>query len=238
MKRADMGAAALDPVAVVDAAIEGRRSIRAFLPTPVDRRTVEDILRVAARAPSGTNTQPWRVYVLTGGAKSSLSHALLDVHGDPAAMQEHRHEIPYYPDLWTEPYLSRRRQLGWHLYGILGITRTEKARMSQQHGRNLEFFDAPVGMIFTLDRSLELGSWIDYGGFLQSLAIAAQARGLGTCIQAAFAPMHRIVRRELGLHDDEIVVCGLSLGYEDLSKPENSLRSEREPVHSFASFRE
>ena len=228
--------AALDRIGIVDATIEDRRSIRAFLPTPVPRNTIEDILRVASRAPSGTNTQPWRVYVLTGESKARLSKALLAVHGDPVAVRDHRHEKPYYPDLWPEPFLARRRKLGWNMYDLLGITKEDKPGMRHQHGRNLSFFDAPVGMIFTISRKLELGSWIDYGGFLQSIAIAARARGLGTCIQAAFAPMHRVIRAELGLSDDEIVVCGLSLGHEDDSQRVNELRSEREPVHAFARF--
>jgi nitroreductase len=222
----------------VDSAIEGRQSTRAFLSTPVARETVEDILHVASRAPSGTNIQPWRTYVLTGKSKTALSQALLKVHDDPVAVREHRHEMPYYPDPWPEPYLSRRRKLGWDLYGLLGITRDDKQGILHQHGRNLSFFDAPVGMIFTISRRLELGSWIDYGGFLQSIAIAAHARGLGTCIQAAFAPLHQVVREQLDLAEDEIVVCGLSLGHSDPSKPENTLRSEREPLQSFAEFRD
>ncbi len=229
---------ALDPAAAVDEAIEGRRSIRAFLPTPVAREVIEDILRVASRSPSGTNIQPWRAYVLTGASKATLSRALLKVHDDPEAARMHRHEKPYYPDQWPEPYLARRRKLGWDLYGLLGITRDNRKGMLHQHGRNLSFFDAPVGMIFTISRQLELGSWIDYGGFLQSIAVAAQARGLGTCIQAAFASLHQVIREQLALTNDEIIVCGLSLGYADLSKPANALRSEREPLNSFAEFRD
>ena len=225
-------------IAAVDGAIEARRSVRAFLPTPVPRTTVEDILRVASCAPSGTNMQPWQVYVLTGNAKASLSRALLAVHDDPVAVREHRHEKPYYPDPWPEPWLSRRRKLGWELYSLLGIQREDRDRMQHQHGRNLDFFDAPVGMVFTISRRLELGSWLDYGGFLQNIAVAAQARGLGTCIQAAFAPLHRVVRVQLGLSEDEMVVCGLSLGHPDPARPENTLRSHREPVSVFADFRD
>lgn len=227
-----------DSVAAVDAAIEERRSVRAFLPTPVPRATIEDILRVASRAPSGTNMQPWEVIVLTGEAKAALSRALLAVHDDPVAVQGHRHEKRYYPEPWPEPWLGRRRKLGWALYGLLGIARENRAGMQHQHGRNLDFFDAPVGMIFTISRRLELGSWLDYGGFLQNIAVAAQARGLGTCIQAAFAPLHAVVRAQLGLPDDAMIVCGMSLGYADPARPENTLRSEREPVHAFAAFRD
>ncbi len=227
----------IDPVSIVDKVIDERRSTRAFLPTPVARKTIEDILRAASRSPSGTNVQPWRAYVLTGESKAALSRALLAVHDDPEAVRAHRHEKPYYPDPWPEPYLARRRKLGWDLYGLLGITKENKKGMLHQHGRNLSFFDAPVGMILTISRSLELGSWIDYGGFLQSIAISAQVRGLGTCIQAAFAPLHQVVREELSLSEDEMIVCGLSLGYADPAKAENTLRSEREPLHHFAEFR-
>ncbi|MFL5167995.1 MAG: nitroreductase family protein, partial [Microvirga sp.] len=140
----DSGAAA-----VVEAAIATRRSVRAFLPTPVPRALVERILDVAARAPSGTNMQPWRVHVLTGEAKERLSVALVRAHAEGAP---HGAEYKYYPDQFFEPYLARRRKVGWDLYGLLGIARGETARMQAQHARNLVFFDAPVGMIFTIDR--------------------------------------------------------------------------------------
>jgi len=224
-------------VASVDAAIEQRRSTRAFLSTPVTHQVVHDILRVASRAPSGTNIQPWKVYVLAGEAKEQLSHALLKVHGDPEKSSTHRHEQPYYPQIWPAPFGQRRKALGLRLYELLGLARDNKQGMLHQHGRNLSFFDAPVGMIFTISRQLHLGSWIDYGCFLQNIAVAAQARGLGTCIQAAFAPLHQVIRHNLQLSQDEMVVCGLSLGYPDLSKAENSLVSEREPVSAFAEFR-
>lgn len=223
--------------ASVDAAIESRFSARAFLPRAVAREQIADILRVASRAPSGTNIQPWQVVVLTGDAKARLSRDLLAVHDDPVQAPHHRHEQPYYPSPWPSPYGERRKALGKELYRLLDIPREDKAGMLHQHGRNLNFFDAPVGMIFTISRQLHLGSWIDYGCFIQSIAIAAQARGLGTCIQAAFAPLHRVIRTNLNLSDDHIVVCGLSLGYADPSRAENTLLSAREPVAAFAQFR-
>lgn len=238
MNRHDHAQLDRDVAASVDAAIEQRRSTRAFLPTPVVRQTIEDILRVASRAPSGTNIQPWKVYVLTGKAKEALSAALLAIHDDPEASSAHRHEEPYYPQSWPAPYGERRKALGLRLYQLLGLTRGDKAGMLHQHGRNLRFFDAPVGMIFTISRQLRLGSWIDYGCFLQNIAIAAQARGLGTCIQAAFAPLHQVIREHLDLDSDEIVVCGLSLGHHDHTKIENTLLSHREPVAVFAEFRD
>jgi nitroreductase len=223
-----------DVTEIVDEAIISRRSVRAFLPRPVDEQTIRDILEVAARAPSGTNMQPWKVYVTTGEVKKRLSDSILNsgIRAEKAAWDEYK----YYPDQFFEPYLSRRRAVGFALYGLLGIGRREVERMRAQHDRNFVFFDAPVGMIFTIDRRLNKGSWIDHGMFLQSIMIAARARGLHTCPQAAFAPYHKQIRPILGIPDEEIVVCGMALGHEDTSKPENRLRSERAPVDEFASF--
>ena len=220
----------------VDAAITSRRSIRAFLPTPVAREDVEAILEVAARAPSGTNTQPWTVHVLTGAAKERLSARILAAYADPAQAREHVEEYPYYPREWVSPFVDRRRKVGWDLYALLGLTRDDKAGMAAQHGRNYRFFDAPVGMIFTIDRVMEQGSWLDYGMFLQNIMVAARGRGLDTCPQAAFTQFHRIIGDELGLPAGEMVVCGMALGHADPDKIENTLVTEREPVSSFARF--
>lgn len=220
----------------VDAAITSRRSIRAFLPTPVAREDIEAILEVAARAPSGTNTQPWKVYVLTGAMKAALSSKILAAYADPEQNKLHTEEYAYYPREWVSPYIDRRRKVGWDLYALLGLTRENKAGMATQHGRNFEFFDAPVGMIFTVDRRLNQGSWIDLGMFLQTIMIAARARGLHTCPQAAFAPSHQQIRPVLGIPDEEIVVCGMALGYEDATKPENDLRTDRAPLEEWVKF--
>jgi nitroreductase len=222
----------------VDAAITSRRSIRAFLPTPVAREDIEAILEVAARAPSGTNTQPWKVHVLTGAAKARLSDRILAAYADPAQARVHVEEYAYYPREWVSPFVDRRRKVGWDLYALLGLTRDNKAGMAAQHGRNYRFFDAPVGMIFTIDRIMEQGSWLDYGMFLQNIMIAARGRGLDTCPQAAFTQFHRIISDELGLPENQMVVCGMSLGYADPDKVENTLVTEREPVSAFARFLE
>jgi nitroreductase len=228
--------APIGPPEVVDHAIVTRQSIRAFLPTPVERATVEQILAVAARAPSGTNTQPWRVTVLSGAAQSRLSTAIMAAYEDPQVRKQHTEEYAYYPTQWIEPYLGRRRKIGWDLYGLLGIGKTDKERMHAQHGRNYLFFDAPVGMIFTIERIMEQGSWLDYGMFLENIMIAARARGLDTCPQAAFTQFHRVIREQLNLSDDEMVVCGMSLGYADMTRVENTLETAREPVSGFARF--
>ncbi|WP_208279171.1 nitroreductase [Massilia oculi] len=222
--------------AAVDAAITSRRSIRAFLDKPVAREDIARILDVAARAPSGTNTQPWKVHVLTGGARARLSGAILAAYADPAQAAQHHEEYPYYPREWVSPYIDRRRKVGWDLYSLLGLTRDDKAGMAAQHGRNFAFFDAPVGMIFTIDRIMEQGSWLDYGMFLQNIMVAARARGLDTCPQAAFTQYHRIIAAELGLPASEMVVCGMALGWADPARIENTLETEREPSHVFARF--
>jgi nitroreductase len=221
---------------VVDEAITSRRSIRAFLPTAVSRDDIEAILSVASRAPSGTNIQPWKVTVLTGESLSVLSEKILAAHNDADALSQHTEEYPYYPNKWESPYIERRRKVGWDLYGLLGLGREDKAGMHAQHGRNYAFFDAPVGLMFTIDRVLELGSWLDYGMFLEAVMVAARGRGLDTCPQAAFNRFHRIIGDHIGMPSTETFVCGMSLGYADPTRVENSLVTEREPVERFVRF--
>ncbi|OIQ83688.1 hypothetical protein GALL_345100 [mine drainage metagenome] len=223
-------------VALVDAAIAGRHSMRCFLPAEVPRTVLEEILRVASHAPSGTNTQPWQVHVLTGAARQRLSARITAAYDDPAQEAQHTEEYAYYPRQWVSPYLDRRRKVGWDLYGLLGIKKGDKAAMHAQHRRNYLFFDAPVGLIFTIDRVMELGSWLDYGMFLQNIMVAARARGLDTCPQAAFCQFHRIIEDELGLGPQQQVVCGMSLGWADPAAIENTLVTDRVPVAEFARF--
>ncbi|MEQ1686257.1 MAG: nitroreductase [Burkholderiaceae bacterium] len=227
-----------EQTAAVDAAITTRRSLRAFLPTPVPRASIEAILSVAARSPSGTNTQPWKVYVLTGEAKTALSRKIQAAFNDPAEREQHTEEYAYYPTEWKSPFIDRRRKVGWDLYGLLDIAKTDKARMHAQHGRNYDFFDAPVGLMFTIDRVMRQGSWLDYGMFLQSIMVAARGRGLDTCPQAAFMQFHRIISAHIGAPENEQVVCGMSLGFADPNAVENTLVTEREPVSAFARFLE
>jgi nitroreductase len=223
-------------VELVDQAITSRRSVRAFLPTPVAREDIEAILDVARRAPSGSNTQPWKVYVLTGESKARLSESVLAAYDHPEVDTLHREEYPYYPRTWIDPYQSRRRKVGWDLYGLLGIERADKARMHAQHARNFRFFDAPVGIIFTIDRVMEQGSWLDYGMFLEAIMVSARARGIDTCPQAAFTQFHRIIGEHLGLTDDEMVVCGMSMGYANPAAIENTLLTDRASVSDFTRF--
>lgn len=221
----------------VDAAITSRRSVRAFLDTPVPRAVVEDILGVAARAPSGTNTQPWQVHVLTGAPKDALSRDIRAAFDDPQERARHTEPYAYYPTEWRSPYIDRRRKVGWDLYSLLGIGKADKAAMHAQHGRNYDFFGAPVGLMFTIDRVLQQGSWLDYGMFLQSVMVAARARGLDTCPQAAFTQFHRIIARHLQLGETQMLVCGMALGHADRDALANRLQTERAAVADFTRFR-
>ncbi len=215
----------------VTKAINTRRSIRAFLPDEVPLDLVNGILETASRAPSGTNIQPWKVYVLTGSVKEKLCAATSLAFDEQSP--EHKIEVPYYPDKWFEPYISRRRKIGWDFYGLLGIQKGEKERMHAQHRRNYELFDAPIGMMFTIHRDLSTGSWMDYGMFLQNVMLLAREQGLHTCPQAAWNEYPAVIRQQLNIDDSEQIVCGMALGYADPAAMENELVSERAPLSEF-----
>ncbi len=220
--------------ATVDAVMAGRHAVRAFLPTPIARATIDDILAVARRAPSGTNLQPWRVHVLTGAARQHLVDAVCAAYD--ADEPGHESEYDYYPAEFFEPYLSRRRAIGLGLYGLLGIAKGDAARMRAQMRRNYEFFGAPVGLIFSIDRRMGRGGWLDYGTFLQNVMLAAGARGLDTCPQVAWLPYHRIIGGQLGFADQEQLVCGMCLGHADPDAVENTLATTRAALEEFVVF--
>lgn len=220
-----------DVATSIDDAIRSRHSVRSFLDRSVARETIENILEVARYAPSGTNTQPWLVYVLGGEVKKAMSAEILADHDVHPEREEREYE--YYPTDWYEPYLGRRRACGWGLYGSLGIERGDKDRMRDQRARNYTFFDAPIGLMFTIERRLSVGSWMDLGMFLQNVMLSARGHGLHTCPQAAFANYHSIIRRHLPIPDEEIVVCGMAVGYRNPQAPENVWRTDRDPVSGF-----
>ncbi|MCZ8292170.1 MAG: nitroreductase [Hylemonella sp.] len=221
----------------VDEAIQTRMSVRAFTPQAVAPETIQDILQLASRAPSGTNTQPWKVYVLRGASRDSLVEKVCAAHealrADPSLAAEYREEYDYYPEKWVSPYIDRRRENGWGLYGLLGITKGDKDRMHAQHQRNFRFFDAPVGLMFTLDRVMGRGSLVDYGMFLENIMLAARARGLHTCPQAAWNGFAKIILPHIGAGPDEMLVCGMALGHADSSAIVNDFHTPREPASSF-----
>lgn len=218
-----------------DQAIATRRAVRAFLPTPVPRETVEALLAAAARAPSGSNIQPWKVRVVAGEVRDRLVRAVLAAD-EAEGPKVHQREWNYYPVNWREPYLGRRRKVGFDLYGLMGIGRRDLAGMAAQRRRNYEFFGAPVGLIFTLEEDLEIGSWLDLGIFIGTFVVAARGMGLDTCPQAAFADYHAVLRRELGIPANEIVICGMAIGHADPDAPENRLVTERASPAEFATF--
>ena len=220
----------------VDEAIRSRRSIRAFLPDPISQEDLETILEVAARAPSGSNVQPWKVYVVSGSRIKRLSEDVVRTFMDPELDNQHQEEYPYYPVEWKTPYIERRRTVGFGLYNLLGLGRDDKQGMKLQHARNFRFFDAPVAMVFTMDKIMRTGSWLDFGCFYQSIMIAARARGIDSCPQAALNRYHKILRQHCEIPESEIVLCCLALGYADHSKIENTLVTDREPVSGFTRF--
>ena len=223
--------------AIVDAAITSRMSTRAFTQQAVSRDTVTELLQVASRAASGTNTQPWKVYVLQGNSRDTLVDKVCAAHdairANPALAAEYREEYDYYPTNWVSPYIDRRRENGWGLYGLLGIGKGDKDKMHAQHQRNYRFFDAPVGLMFTMDRVLGRGSLVDYGMFLQSIMVAARGRGLHTCPQAAWNGFGKIILPHIGAGPDEMLVCGMALGYADESDKVNTFQTPRVAVADF-----
>lgn len=222
-----MTAVSPDPV---EHAIRSRKSVRGFLPKPVPVELIERILTVAAYAPSGSNIQPWKVHLLTGDSRDALAEALTRAHYDETPPQR---EYDYYPQTWRSPYLERRRATGWGLYSTLGIAKGDKDASFHQHARNYVFFGAPCVLLFTIDDDLGKGSWLDYGMFLQSIMVAATGHGLATCPQAALANYPDIVKRQLGIPASEVVVCGISLGYEDPDCIANQYRPTRMSAADF-----
>jgi len=227
---------------VVDAAITSRRANRAFTQAPVSRQTLDDLLQVASRAPSGSNTQPWKVYVLTGASRAALMRKVCAAHdalrANPALASEYHEEYDYYPEKWFSPYIERRRENGWGLYGLLGIGKGDKDKMHLQLQRNYKFFDAPVGLMFTVDRAMGRGSLLDYGTFLQSVMVAARGRGLHTCPQQAWTLFNKIILPHIGAGASEMLVCGMALGYADEGALVNTFRTPRVPVADFTHWLE
>ena len=226
----------MSTAATVKEAIDTRMSARAFTQQAVPRELIAELLAQASRAPSGTNTQPWKVYVLQGHSRDSLVEKVCAAHDEvrahPEKAAEYREPYDYYPEKWVSPFIDRRRENGWSLYGLLGITKGDKDKMHAQHQRNYRFFDAPVGLMFTLDKVMGRGSLVDYGMFLQTLMLAARGMGLHTCPQAAWNGFGSIILPHIGAGDNEMLVCGMALGYADESQIVNTFRTPRETVAS------
>ena len=224
----------------VDHAITSRMSVRAFTAQPVEQARIAHILEVASRAPSGTNCQPWRVYVLRGDSRDTLVEEVCAAHdavrADPTLASQYAEEYDYYPQQWVSPYIDRRRENGWGLYGLLGIQKTDKDKMAAQQLRNFQLFDAPVALCFTVNTVMGVGAKMDIAMMMQNVMLAAKARGLDTCPQAAWNHFHGIVLEILGAPEDEELVCTIALGYADPEHIVNSFITPREAVENFTVF--
>jgi nitroreductase len=222
------------PIAgAVESAIETRASVRAFNPDPVSRATVERLLDLAARAPSSTNCQPWHVYAVAGAVRDKISKLGYEamMSGDMG-----QPEFSYYPKEWYEPYKSRRRDLGVAMYRLLGIEKGDTARMTAQQAHNTKFFDAPVGLFFTVDRAMLPQGYVDTGLFMATFMIAARGMGLATCPQLSWTHYHHLIRPVLNIPDDQQFISGMALGYADDETAVNRLRSTRVPAAEFCQF--
>lgn len=226
----NLGAAATD----VFAAARSRRSVRAYTAEPVPRELLREIVELGRHAPSGSNIQPWRVHVLTGATLKRVGTAIQSAFLNDES--GHRRDYDYYTDPVFEPYLARRRACGWGLYGTLGIGKGDHEKSRAYRASNYTFFGAPAGLVFTIDRKLEKGSWLDYGMFLQTLMLAARARGLHTCAEASIASYPDVVRRELGLGHEWVVVCGMAMGYADTAAVVNTFQPARITLDEYAVF--
>jgi nitroreductase len=224
----------------VESAIQSRMSVRAFTKEPISREIVTKLLNLSARAPSGTNTQPWKAYVLEGALLQDLCQQVCSTYDNiaknPELEKEYQPNYDYYPSKWFSPYIDRRRENGWSLYGLLGIAKGEKEKMHAQHRKNFEFFGAPVGIFFTIDKELGRGSMLDYGMFLQNFMIAARGEGLHTCPQAAWNSYSKIILPFIGAGDHEMLVCGMALGHADNSDIVNTFHTPRVSAEEFTTW--
>ena len=220
----------------IDQIIRSRRSIRAFTSQAVDNELLKKILETASYAPSGTNTQPWKVYVVTGETKDKICNAVIEVientRKNPELAEQYQETFRYYPTEWVSPFIDRRRQNGWALYGLLGIQKGDKDKMHAQHLRNYRFFDAPVGLFFTLNKVLGDGAKLDTAMFMQNIMLSAKSHGLDTCAQAAWNKYHSVVLPLLGA-EDEILISAMALGYADKDNVVNTLTPPRAGIDEF-----
>ena len=217
-------------------AIISRRSVRKFLSKGINKDIIEDILNVSARAPSGTNIQPWNVHVLTGSARDRICKKASSAFLDPKI--DKKNDRLHYMDNFRDPYITRRRKVGWDLYELLNIKKGDYEKTKAFHVQNFNFFDAPVGLLFTIEKDLGWMSWLDYGMFLQNICIAARGYGLHTCPQAAWGQINNVLSPLLNIQDNHIIHCGISLGWEDENAEVNKLRTVREDINTFTIFHE
>ena len=230
----------LQQVHHVDEAMTSRHSVRAFLNKAVDPQIIKDILTVASRAPSGTNTQPWKVYVVTGKKRDEMVErvykAQVELFTKPELASQYQETFTYYPETWISPFIERRRENGWGLYSLLNIQKGDKEKMARQQLRNFQLFDAPVGLYFTVNKVMGIGAKMDISMMIQNVMVAAKARGLDTCPQAAWNHFHSIVLDVLNTPENEELVCTVALGYADTDDIINTFITPRIAVEEFTVF--
>jgi nitroreductase len=214
----------------VTQAVFTRKSVRAFRSDPVSDQVILDLLATAARAPSGGNVQPWRIYVVNGESMAKFR----EVMATERAMSAGEYDM-YPPDLW-EPYRTNRYQLGEQMYATLGISREDKAGRLAQLARNEDFFGAPAGLFCFIDRRMGQPQWSDLGMFLQTFMLLATEAGLATCAQEYWSLFHELVTKFVGAPDEEMLFCGMAIGYADTTAPVNTLVSERMPTDQWVRF--
>jgi nitroreductase len=219
----------------VKEAFISRRSVRRFLPDLVSKDKIKNVLECAAFAPSGHNIQPWHVYVVQGKKKEEITNSILASIKDGTA-KNFKQEFDYYPTEWFEPFISRRRAVGFELYKLLNISKDDHEARDKQMQENFHFFGAPIGMFVTMDRRLATGTFMDVGMFIQSILVGARGEGLHSCGQVAFTKFHTLIADHLGFKENEMLVCGISIGYEDTKAPENDLRVEKLKCEDFTTF--
>jgi len=215
-------------------AIKSRKSIRAFTDQSVPRKTIQKILEISQRAPSGTNTQPWHVYICAGAVRQAITDDVLALTAESKAAKYEDYD--YYPPVWNNTHRDRRRGVGWEIYGLLGIKKGDREASTRQGARNFKFFDAPVGLFITVDAYLAKGNWADAGMYAQTIMLAARSFGLHTCPQAAWIQFQGPIFSHLGIPNDQVLVTGMCLGYADDSAVENTLVSNREDITNVAHF--
>ncbi len=219
----------------VSEALATRKSVRAFKPDPVSVETIRAILGTAARAPSGGNLQPWKVYVLLGEARNELVRRVAEKRKEHPMGEMPEYHI--YPPALSEPYKTRRFRIGEQMYAALGIPREDKMARLKFFAGNWEFFGAPVGLIFTIGRQMQQGQWSDLGMYLQSIMLLAREHGLHTCPQEAWAVWHSVIRDYLDVPANEMIFCGMAIGHADEAHAVNTLQSERAPLGEYVVFR-
>jgi nitroreductase len=219
----------------VEEAVRQRKSVRAFKPDPISLDDMRALLDIARHAPSGGNLQPWKMIVIAGDALKAVSQlGQATVAANPRGEAE---DHPIYPAVVAEPHRSRRYKVGEDMYAILGIPREDKFARLGQMAQNYKFFDAPVAIFFVIDKSMGHGQWAHMGMLMQTICLVAEERGIATCMQEAWGMVRKTLAKHFELADNEMIYCGMALGYEDKSAPINSLRTDRAPLDEIAVFK-